>query len=138
MNSFLIYMLEVNIFLLLAGGLYKVLLKNQPAFHFNRGYLLSILLLAFALPFIPIPNILFRLNAENSLIKELSPILLPMVNIGEGIEQNLSLDIGFPVLVFGDQWIILMGFAIGFIANKSLFYQNPHHGDDGIISRWIG
>ena len=50
MNSFLLYLLEASLVLVVLYGAYRFLLRKETFFGFNRFFLISILVLALTLP----------------------------------------------------------------------------------------
>lgn len=87
MKELIIYILEVNTCLLLLYFLYRVAMKSQSCFRFNRRLLLVILLFSVLVPFLPNPSAFLRGEeggVQNELILDFgrekintSPLLIP-------------------------------------------------------------
>ncbi|MTI30081.1 M56 family metallopeptidase, partial [Xanthovirga aplysinae] len=64
------YMFEVAILIIICLVFYRLLLQKETFYRLNRWYFIFCLLLAFALPFVPVPK-KFSWQGNTSLIKEM-------------------------------------------------------------------
>jgi len=89
LNDFLVFIYESGICLAVLFTMYWLFLKRETYFHFNRFYLLSTIIVAFALPLLNLG--LFENTDELSALRSISSfsetISLPAVTITHGSEN---------------------------------------------------
>ena len=71
MNSVIQYVLESTLCLLISYLMFRVLMRKEPLFMLNRGFLLSLVLLSSLIPLVQLPGFLFAPEINNPV----SPLL---------------------------------------------------------------
>lgn len=80
------YFLEVNICLLIFGGMYFLLFKFETDFKFRRFYLLAMIMVSLIAPLLHFTG--FESNIP--VVSEIETVLLPEITIGEKATENTS------------------------------------------------
>jgi len=81
MSSFLNYLIEANLCLLVFGSFYYLVLRKETDFKFRRYYLLVVLMLSLIAPLLQMGNFNLMPTSE---ISELPSLVLPEFTVGEG------------------------------------------------------
>lgn len=131
MNAFLIYILELNLYLTLFAATFLILYKNEPYHRFNRGLILSSVLLSALLPLLS-----FGKSGEVVLkIIELEPIRI----IASSEAADTPVGSNLPSLLSA---IYFTGFAISMIIFGVQVYRliklinhSQRHTNRGVIER---
>lgn len=95
MNNLLIYFLEINVYMVSFYLLYQLLLAKDKHFLFNRGFLLSGILLSIALPFLSI-------NLQTNLLDEKfleGYIVLPAITISNVQMESVGFILKWPQFI---------------------------------------
>lgn len=79
MNTFLLYIAEVNIYLIILASVYRLFLRRTPRFVLNRVVILAGITAAFTLPAAPAPNFLSSVGA----VSATGFLRLPELVVGE-------------------------------------------------------
>jgi TonB family protein len=109
MNTYLNYLIEANLGLLVLYGLYLILLKNENQFSFKRIYLLGSLVSSLVFPLINIPN--QEVQLIPSLSNFSSTLFLPEITVF----ANAPVTEAAPTSISVWQWIVyiyLTGIAL--------------------------
>ncbi|ELR73504.1 TonB [Fulvivirga imtechensis AK7] len=104
MNSYINYILEANICLLVLGLFYYLVLKNDTHFRFSRYYLTGTALLALILPLLHFDNPFAGENAV-PIVSDLQALTLPELVIG--VQNNSTPEAS----TSGISWIMWAGFG---------------------------
>ncbi len=88
MNNFITYILEVNVCILLFGGLYFFLLRKETDFKFRRYYLISATIIALLAPLLKLGAMI----VGNVPVNELPITILPELVIGEQTVNVLEIE----------------------------------------------
>lgn len=104
MNSYINYLLEANLCLLIFGLFYYLVLRNDTNFRFSRYYLVGSALLTLTIPLLHFENPFTGDNAL-PLINDLQAITLPELVISDGeTAATMTSEVSW-------SWITIAGFA---------------------------
>lgn len=129
MNAFLIYILELNVYLTIFAAAFLLLYKNAPYHRFNRGLILSSVIISAILPFLS-----FGTAGETVLTTiALDPVLITE----KAVVAQTPIGSNLPSLFTS---IYFIGFAISMIIFiwqayrlKNLLKGTKHHKKSGVI-----